>query len=73
MFAIGPGMICHCAKKPEYQVTTLLTTTGIDNSSLAGGWVIIKVSSHQYWWLAGGYDLEIGHFLKLLAWWLPCG
>ena len=24
--------------------------------------VIIKVSGHQYQWLAGGYDLEIGHF-----------
>ena len=22
---------------------------------------IIKVSGHQYRWLAGGYDLEIGH------------
>ena len=24
--------------------------------------VIIKVKGHQYQWLAGGYDLEIGHF-----------
>ena len=24
--------------------------------------VIIKVKGHQHWWLAGGYDLEIGHF-----------
>ena len=24
--------------------------------------VIIKVKSHQHWWLAGGYELEIGHF-----------
>ena len=24
--------------------------------------VIIKVKGHQYRWLAGGYDLEIGHF-----------
>ena len=23
---------------------------------------MIKVSGHQYWWLAGGYDLEIEHF-----------
>ena len=23
---------------------------------------IIKVSGYQYQWLAGGYDLEIGHF-----------
>ena len=29
-----------------------------------GAQVIIKVSDHQYWWLAGSYiyDLEIGHF-----------
>ena len=25
----------------------------------------------QYRWLADGYDLEIGHFQKWLAWWLP--
>ena len=23
---------------------------------------IIKVLGHQYQWVAGGYDLEIGHF-----------
>ena len=23
---------------------------------------VIKVSGHQYQWLAGGYDLETGHF-----------
>ena len=39
-----------------------LLTTGTDDPSLAGAWVIIKVSGQQYWWLAGGYDLEIGHF-----------
>ena len=21
-----------------------------------------RVKGHQHWWLAGGYDLEIGHF-----------
>ena len=26
--------------------------------------VITKVSGHQHRWLAGGYDLEIGHFFK---------
>ena len=31
------------------------------------------MQGHQYWWLAGGYDLEIGHFQKWLAWWLPGG
>ena len=29
---------------------------------LAGARAIIKVSGHQYQWLAGGYDMEIGHF-----------
>ena len=45
-------------------------TTNTDDSSLAVIWVIIKVSGHHYRWLAGGYDLQIGHF-QWLAWWLP--
>ena len=28
--------------------------------------VIIKVTGHQHQWLAGGYDLEIGHFQRWL-------
>ena len=36
-------------------------------------WAIIKVFGHQYRWLAGGNDLEIGHVYKWLAWWLPGG
>ena len=32
-----------------------------------------KVSVLQYQWLPGGYDLEIEHFSKWLAWWLPGG
>ena len=51
----------------------LLLTTGTDDPSLAGDCAIIKVSGHQYRWLAGGYDLEIGHILKWLAWWLSGG
>ena len=39
-----------------------LLNTGTDDPSLAGARVIIKVSGHQHQWLAGGYDLEIGHF-----------
>ena len=39
-----------------------LLTTGADVPSLAGTRVIIKVSGHQHQRLAGGYDLEIGHF-----------
>ena len=38
-----------------------LLTSGTDNPSLVGTRVIIKVSGHQYQWLAGGYDLEIGY------------
>ena len=33
-----------------------LLTTGIDDLTL------IKVKGHPYRWLAGGYDVEIGHF-----------
>ena len=58
------------------QVTTRLATSknvllpgyynhlliGTDDHSLAGAQVIIELSSHQYRWLAGGYDLEIRQF-----------
>ena len=50
-----------------------LLTTGTDDPSLTAAWAMIKVSGHQYWWLAGGYDLQIGHLQKWLAWWLPDG
>ena len=30
------------------------------------------MKGHQQWWLAGGYDLEIGHFQSWIAWWLAC-
>ena len=65
-------------KKPSiHQVTTVLATsknvlftghnhlltTGTANPSLlAGTQEIIKVSGYQERWLAGGYNLEIGHF-----------
>ena len=63
-------------KNTIHQVTTMLTTyknvlllghnhlliTGTDDPSLAGAQPINKVLGHQYGWLAGGYDLEIGHF-----------
>ena len=44
-----------------------LVTTGADDLRLliitiVCAWAIIKVSGHQLRWLAGGYDLEIGHF-----------
>ena len=44
----------------------LLLTTGADDQTLiitlTGAWAIIKLSGHQHQWLAGGYDLKIGHF-----------
>ena len=63
-------------KATIHQVTTMLATsenvlfpghnhpltTGTDDPSLAGAQAIIKMSGHQYRWLAGGYDLERGHF-----------
>ena len=39
-----------------------LLTTGSDDPSLAGTRAMIKVSGHQYRWLAGGYDLEMDIF-----------
>ena len=39
-----------------------LLTTSTDDPSLAGTRAIVKVSGHQYWRLAGGYDQEIGLF-----------
>ena len=75
-------IIQHYAKKNTiHQVTTMLATsenvifpgqnhlltTGTDDS------LALKVSSHQYQWLVGGPDLEVGHLWKWLAWWLPSG
>ena len=39
-----------------------LLTTSADDQTL---WSLPEhqgVKGHQYWWLARGYDLEIGHF-----------
>ena len=55
-------------KATIHQLTTMLTT-----SKNVLFQAIIKLSSHQYRWLAGSYDLEIGHFKKGLACWLPGG
>ena len=38
-----------------------LHLVSINGCVFAGTRVIIKVSGHQHWWLAGGYDLEVGH------------
>ena len=50
-----------------------LLTTGTHDPSFAGSQAIIKLPAHQYRWLAGGYDLEIGYFSKWLAWLLYLG
>ena len=42
-------------------------------SNILYPWAILKVSGPQCQWLAGCCDLEIGHLLKCLAWWLPGG
>ena len=51
-----------------------MLTTCTDDPSLADAQVIIKVSGHQYLCLAGGCDLEIGHFLEVasivVTWWI---
>ena len=39
-----------------------LLATGTDDPTL---WLLPEhqqMKGHQYWWLAGGYDLETGHF-----------
>ena len=50
-----------------------LQTTGTGDPSYAGAQVMIKVSGHQYWWLAGGYSLE-RTFLEVasmvVTWWI---
>ena len=39
-----------------------MLTTGADDTSFASAGTMIKVLGYQHRWLAGGYDLEIGHF-----------
>ena len=62
-----------CKKPIIHQVTNMLATskcvlfpghnhlltTDTDDPSLAGAQAVIKVSGHQYLWLAGGYEMEI--------------
>ena len=45
-----------------------LLSTGTDDLTL-----ITKVKGHQHRWLAGGYNLEIGHFRSstmVVTWWI---
>ena len=50
------------SKNVLFQDHNHLLTTGTNEPSLAGTWVIIKVLGYQHWWLVGGCDLEIGYF-----------
>ena len=55
-----------------------LLTTGANDPTLliitlADARPINKVLGHQLRLLADGYDLEMGHFCRWLAWWLPIG
>ena len=50
------------SKNVQFPGHNHLLTTGADDPSPTDARVIIKVSGHQHLWLAGGYDLEIGHF-----------
>ena len=60
---------CQCL----FQGHNHLLTIDTDDPSLAGARAIIKVHGHQHQWLAGGYDLEIGHFWEVdsmvVTWW----
>ena len=50
------------SKKVLFPGHNHLLTTGTDDPSLTVTRAIIEVKGHQYWWLAGGYDLEIECF-----------
>ena len=43
-------------------LNVLAETKMLLTGAAVGARAIIKVSGHQYRWLAGGYNLEIGHF-----------
>ena len=44
------------SKNELYPGHSHLLRTGTDDPSLTGTRAIIKVSGHQHWWLAGGYN-----------------
>ena len=55
------------SKNVLFPVHNHLLTTGADDLTLliiaqASVRMTIKVKGQQHWWLADGYDLEIGHF-----------
>ena len=66
-----------CKKAPIHQVTTMLATSR--NVAFPGHNHLLTTSTDDPAQVkcsaisTGGYDLETGHFLKWLAWWLPGG
>ena len=54
MLATSKNVLCPGQK--------YLLTTSTDDPSLAGARAIIEVKGHQYRLIAGGYDLQLGHF-----------
>ena len=61
------------SKNVQFPGHNHLLTTGTDDPTLCLSPEHQQVMGHQYWWLAGGYDLELGHFQKWLVWWVPGG
>ena len=55
-------MVLVKEKKTKTPDHNHLLTAGTNDHSLPGARAIIKVFDHRYRWLAGIYDLEIGHF-----------
>ena len=56
-------MNCNTDNSSSYlYYITLNKTSRYPQGNNHGARAIIKVLGHQYKWLAGGYELEIGHF-----------
>ena len=71
------SFVCHQPEATEFKshsrcisVTAFVDSDPMKNCNffsdkpgvvVTGAWAIIKVKGHQHRWLAGGYDLEIGH------------
>ena len=60
MSFLRPGVIKQLLALPNPLSCLVMNKICLNQTSQTR--VIIKVKGHQHWWLAGGYDLEIGHF-----------
>ena len=62
---------CTLGKKAIiHQVTTMLS---MSKNILFLGHNHLLATGADDQWLAGGYDLETGHFKRWIAWWLAGG